>query len=296
MRDQQRQTVSKKTAVFILSSMHSGSTWIGYVLGSGPESAFVGEYYRAWNEAIRVPCTVCAAKGLPACEVLHDVEKAPANSAMELAAQRTGKRVIVDSSKTVDWIRVFDKQAGWEERVILIVKDPRGYYESAKRRGSCDVAETMTRWVKENQAFRDYLLNSGLPSVTVSYDLLAQSPISRYRQLFKFCGMTFSREALAYWRVEHHGFAANGATDALLKNSAFKNVPAHFATGDDSFYSKASMTLFRDERWRTALSSQELQAIKQNTEVRDLLSSFGLALTDHGVKEERRWPWSALFK
>jgi LPS sulfotransferase NodH len=242
--------MSKKTAVFILSSMHSGSTWVGYVLGSAQESAFVGEYYRAWNEAIRVPCTVCAAKGLPACEVLHDVEKARADSAMELAAQRTGKRVIADSSKVIDLIKVFDEQAGWKKRVILIVKDQRGYYESSKRRGSGDVTETMTRWVKENQAFRDYLVNSGLRSVTVSYDLLAQSPISRCRQLFKFCGMTFSREALAYWRVEHHGFAANGATDAPLKNSAFENVPAHFATGDNSFYSKNSKTLFRDERWR----------------------------------------------
>lgn len=288
--------MSKNTAVFILSSWHSGSTWIGYVLGSGHESAFVGEYHRAWNEVIRVPCTVCAAKGLSACEVLHDVEKAPASEAMVLAAQRTGKRVIVDNSKVIDWIKVFDQQTGWEKRVILIVKDPRGYYESARRRGSSDVDETMARWVTENEVFRDFIVNSGLPSVAVSYDLLAQSPISSFRRLFKFCGMEFSKDALAYWRIEHHGFAANGATDAMLKSNDFRNAPGHFATGDDGFYSKNSGTLFRDERWRTALSSQELQAIKENAKVRDLLSSFGLALTDDGVKEKRRRPWAALFK
>jgi hypothetical protein len=287
--------VSKNTAVFILSSWHSGSTWIGYVLGSGEESAFVGEYHRAWNEAIRVPCTVCAAKGLPACEVLHEVELAPADMAMELATQRTGKRVIVDNSKVIEWIKVFAQQADWEKRVILIIKDPRGYYESARRRASCDVNETMTRWVKENESFLDFIANSGLPSVTISYDLLAQSPVASYRKLFKFCGMKFSKEALAYWRVEHHGFAANGATDAMLKSNAFKSKPGHFATGDDNFYSKNSGTLFRDERWRTALSEEELQAIKGNAEVRGLLARLGLALTDEGVKETRRWPWSSLF-
>ncbi len=75
------------------------------MLGSGPESAFLGEYHRACKEAIRVPCTLCAARGLPYCEILHDVEMQPARRAFDLAFARTGKRVVVDASKDIEWVR-----------------------------------------------------------------------------------------------------------------------------------------------------------------------------------------------
>ena len=150
------------------------------------------------------------------------------------------------------------------------------------------------RWIQENEVFRDFIAASKLPALTVSYDLLAESPVSGYRRLFEFCGMEFSREALAYWRVEHHGFAANGATDAVLKSGTFEKMPHYFVTGDDEFYLKNSGTFFRDERWRSALSREEMQAIQKHRGVRDLLGSFGFKLTDHGIKVKRRWPWSAL--
>ena len=135
-----RGTLSK-TTVFILSSWHSGSTWVGYVLGSGPESAFLGEYHRAWNDAIRVPCTICAARDLQRCEVLYDIEKEPADNAFDLAVSRTGKRVVVDNSKAVDWIQRFSVGDPQNLRIVLVIKDPRGYVESAKRRGRPDIGD-----------------------------------------------------------------------------------------------------------------------------------------------------------
>ena len=125
-----------RTAVFILSSPHSGSTWTGYVLGSNPESAFVGEYHRAWKDALRVPCTLCAARGLESCEVLGDIEKEPAERAFDLAFARTGKRVVVDASKDVEWIRLFKANDGVDIRIVHLVRDPRGFFASVKRRPS----------------------------------------------------------------------------------------------------------------------------------------------------------------
>ena len=52
----------------------------------------------------------------------------------------------------------------------------------------------MSKWCKENEDFRDFIATSGLSSVTVSYDLLAQSPETEFRRLFEFCGMAFTEE------------------------------------------------------------------------------------------------------
>ena len=276
----------RRTVAFILSSPHSGSTWIGYVLGSGPESAFVGEYNRAWKESIRVPCTICAARGLQSCEVLYDVEKEPAERAFDLAFARTGKRVIVDSSKELEWIRTFMISDSLDIRIVHLVRDPRGFFASVKRRAPVDVGEIIAHWSNENRKLCDFITASALPSVTVSYGLAAESPESEFRRLFKFCGMKFTTDSLSYWNVEHHGFAANGASDAILKTKAFPNVPGHFMTGDVAFYGENSQTLFHDQRWRSALESAELAAIENNAEVQHLLKGLGFALTEKGLARE----------
>ena len=281
-----RRTPPKKTVVFILSSAHSGSTWTGYVLGSGPKSAFVGEYHRAWKEAIRVPCTICAARGLPACEVLHDVEKEPARRAFDLAFARTGKRVIVDNSKDLDWIRAFRIGDTLDMRIVFVVKDPRGFLASVKRRGHPDLGAVIPHWSWENRRFCDFIAKSGIPSVAVSYDLAAKSPEHEFRRLYEFCGMRFTNDCLSYWNVEHHGFAANGASDAILRGKGFPHVPEHFRTGDVAFYGENSKTLFHDRRWRSDLTPAELAAIENNPEVRGLLKSLGFALTTDGIARE----------
>jgi len=276
-------TAPKRTAIFILSSPYSGSTWVGYVLGSGLESAFVGEYHRAWRQAIRQPCTICAARGLQCCEVLHDVEKEPAESAFDLAFARTGKRVIVDSSKDHDWIQKFRMTESLDIRIVLLVRDPRGFFASARRRTTSELGAVMAHWSRENRKFSDFITSSGIPSVTVSYDLAAESPDYEFRRLFEFCGMKFTKESLSYWNVEHHGFAANGATDAILKGKEFRHVPGHFLTGDDVFYGEKSQTLFHDQRWRAALTSLESAAIENNEDVQQVLGSLGFALNEKGI-------------
>jgi hypothetical protein len=273
----------KKTALFVLSSRHSGSTWIGYVLGSAPESAFVGEYYRAWTESLRVPCTICAARGLPSCDVLYDVEKEPAERAFDLASARIKKRVIVDNSKEIEWIRTFRIGDGLDIRIVLLVRDPRGVFASVKRRGNSDLGAVMAHWSKENREFCNFITASGIPSAAVSYDLAAETPQREFRRLFEFCGMRFTKDSLSYWNVEHHGFAANGASDAILKGKGFPHVPGHFATGDTVFYGENSKTHFHDHRWHTALTSAECAAITSNVEVQNLLKRLGLVLTERGV-------------
>src|SRR2546421_8570660 len=92
-----------KTVTFILSSERSGSTWLGYVLGSHKDCAFVGEFYRGWQPEIQGPCSSCAAKGLSECEVLDGAEYVPVKRAYDFAFERLHVSHLIDSSKKIEW-------------------------------------------------------------------------------------------------------------------------------------------------------------------------------------------------
>jgi hypothetical protein len=281
-REAKKTNASNRTAVFILSSPHSGSTWTGYVLGSNPASAFLGEYHRAWKDRYRTPCIVCNARGFGFCEVLSDLGHEPVERAFDLAFARTGKRVVVDSSKDVDWIQSFRGDDTFDIRLVHLVRDPRGFFASAKRRVTDGLDHVMSKWCKENEDLRDFIAASGLRSVTASYDLLAQSPETEFRRVFERCGMAFTEECLRYWDVEHHAWAANGASDAILKGKGHGDL---VATGDVDFYQRKSQTLFHDLRWRSALTPAQSTTIESNNRVRRLLRSLGYSLTDSGIQK-----------
>ena len=118
--------------VFIHSSPHSGSTWLGYVLGSGRETAFVGELYRAWDAEDRVPCTVCASRGLKECVLLGGIEHANPSSVFSIISERSRKRIIVENSKRTEWTRLFVDKPGRELKVVHLVKDPRSRWASLR--------------------------------------------------------------------------------------------------------------------------------------------------------------------
>jgi hypothetical protein len=158
-----------------------------------------------------------------------------------------------------------------------------------RRRHGWTVADGMQYWCKQNLDFQAFAAAAAGRGITVCYDLLASAPRRRFKRLFGFCGLSFSDAALRYWNVEHHGFAANGASDAMIKQAGLSSVPSHFATADDRFYEQNSKRLFHDDRWRTELTSDEDEAIRQDPSVRDLLASLGYRLTRSGIAPLRWW-------
>jgi hypothetical protein len=273
----------KPVDVFIHSSPHSGSTWLGYVLGSGRQTAFVGELYRAWDAQDRVPCTVCASRGLDECVVLAGIEALAPQHAFDFIAARNGKDVIVENSKRVDWTRQFIGRAGRDARIIHLVKDPRSRWASLRRREAADMNTCMMDWCRENQEIIDFTQATGMPTMVAAYDLVAAQPETEIAALFGFFGATFDTSVLRYWEVEHHGFAANGASSAIIRHQQFVSPPKHFSTADDRFYEARFGQSFVDERWRTELPDAENEAILQNEQVRGILNCLGYGLTQTGM-------------
>ncbi len=274
----------KRTVVFVLSSDHSGSTWAGYVLGSHSRAAFLGEYQRAWRPEARVACTLCAAKGLPDCEVLHGAEQVAVADAFAWAAGRTGRPVLVDNSKSVAWAeRFLGGPYGHAIKLIHVVKDPRNWFASKRRRIAQPVAELLPLWLQTNAEMAALLARNPSAALTVFYDELAADPVAGFKPIFKFCGLDYEAAALQYWNVPHHGFAANGASSAMLANAALGPPPAHFRTADDAFYAAHMKTLFADTRWRQLVTPAEQAEIAADRRVTDFLAGYGRALGPLGL-------------
>ena len=272
-----------QTVIFILSSPHSGSTWAGYVLGSHPQCDFVGEYYRCWQPQIRKPCPLCSSRGRNECAVLHGIDKVPDKDAFKFAFERFDKRVLVDNSKVLEWINRFSKKPQpFDVKAVHILRDPRGYYYSHRRRLDARAWPTiLPAWLKLNIGIRDFLKRRKVEHSVVFYDDLAVKPEEAFRSLFAAMDLSAESPVTAYQNREHHAFAANGASYKLLRDS---NVP-FLVTGDDRFYSKQTEDYFHDQRWCSALTPEEKSSIQGNASVARFLKDYGKRMETNGLVE-----------
>jgi len=280
------------TVAFILSSDRSGSTWLGYILGSTRDAAFLGEFRRAWNDQLRQPCAWCSANGRQTCEILAGIEQYPADRAFELAFTRTGKRFLIDSSKRTTWAeRFLAPDARFKVQLIHLIRDPRGWYASEQRRRPESGVEITGEWVSENLHIRNFLQLSNVPSVTVFYEDLASSPGPAFQQLCGDIGCLFEPSALRYWEKAHHGFAANGASSPLLRATPKLSESNSFVTGDDPYYETNYRKSFVDQRWKERLSETDALAIREDSRVAAFLKLYDRVLTDktlyHLTADER---------
>jgi|HubBroStandDraft_6_1064221.scaffolds.fasta_scaffold40775_2 hypothetical protein len=276
--------MTPKIVTFILSSDYSGSNWVGYVLGSGQHSAFLGEFWRAWSSEFRQPCSWCAAHGHAVCDVLDGVEKYPEREAMETAFSRIGKPFLVDSSKRKKWAELFViPNSRYEVRLIHLIRDPRGFVTSWRRRGRDDLRRLAAEWLDENLRLREFLQAGAAKSTTVFYEDLAESPLTNFAELCSFIGFPFEPAALRYWEKAHHGFAANGASSPLLYKAPHSSALEYFVTGDDSYYRERGQTTFVDQRWKHQLSPSEGLAIVEHPALADFLKLYDRALSPGGL-------------
>lgn len=294
----------KKTLVYILSEKHSGSTWVSYVLGSHNNSANLGEYYRPFIDKSHPECDICNALGRLPCKVLHGIHNVPIPKAYDFAFERYRKDILIDSGKEISWAHKIYKLSGFASRAIHyikspseiirrfskdgkvnshnynilllhLVRDPRGWYASEKRRGKNNVEHEIKRWVLSNSQMMKFAKTTMLPYRVVSYDYLAANPKEYYPEICKFIGLNFETEALEYWNSEHHCLGGiNGAGYNVLKKYESANVK----TADEGFYKDNLNRNFYDQRWKEQLTQEEIKYINNNIEVNKILAESHIDL------------------
>lgn len=265
--------MARPIVLFILSSDRSGSTWLGYVLGSTPNAAFLGEFYRAWDDHLRVPCSWCSAHGRDSCEVLGDIQGQPASRAFEIALAQTRAQVLVDASKRIAWAeRFLAPDRHFNPVLIHLIRDPRGWYASEKKRRPETGSQLIDQWIAENLEIRDFLQLNNVPATTVFYDEIAARAPQGFAELCVTLGISFAESALQYWLKPHHGFAANGASSPVL--SGAPKAIDWMITGDDKFYREHANQSFVDDRWKTQLSEADELAIRDHPRIAAFLNLY----------------------
>jgi SAM-dependent methyltransferase len=242
------------TVVFILSSRHSGSTWLNLVLGSTSWGFNVGEYIRPFVMPGHVACRLCEAEGLPRCTLLHGIEGIAADDAFTFAAERSGKRVLIDASKNIAWCRRFLEREDIDAKIVHLFRHPCGYAESLVRRQSeYSYARAFDLWENTNQEIDEFARSAGYPSLSVCYEELADDPDRYFAPLCEFIGAPWESGAVAYWNAEHHGLGANGASSVYLRGRKVLN----YVTRDDEFYAHVKDgPPAADRRWQARLTAE----------------------------------------
>lgn len=259
------------TVVFILSATRSGSTWLSYALGSHSQATHLGEYYRPFTFANHVACRLCEAKGRDNCEFLHGIHQVESQYAYDFAFSRFGTPFLIDCSKNLDWLAKFINQDRFQVKVIHLIREPRGWFASEKRRRAGMTATTgMEMWLNLNVAIVNFIKHYRLTSMPAYYDELATDEEKYFPSVCEFIGIPFERTMLKYWEYEHHALGGNGAAFNVIGGYQDAKV----TTGDDAFYRLNARRQFYDTRWRSQLSPEEVRTIENMPTVRQFLERF----------------------
>jgi len=240
------------TIAFVLGTRRSGSHWLGEVLGSHSWAAPLGEFAKHAEEPGRVACRLCEADGRAQCAVFDGIADVAPENLHLFAAERLQRPVLIDISKNYAWAGRFVRRADLDVRLIHLVRDPRGFIESERRRRSdASDDELLAEWAVINQDIDAFLATTDRPRMLVSYEALADRPERAFPPLCAFLGHAFEPQALQYWQTPKHGLGANGAASLYLRGRAVEVA----RTGDDAHYARLHLEgTSVDRRWESRLA------------------------------------------
>lgn len=140
----------------------------------------------------------------------------------EAAARTAGVEYIVDSSKSVSRLKRLLECTDLDIRPVHIVRDPRGYTLSQRKRKASRLAPA---WSYVARSLRAYALLNDQPHTVVKYAELAQDPEGSLRKLMERLDLAFQPGQLRWADWTHHNIGGG----ALLKKS--NDSAIHFDDG-----------------------------------------------------------------
>ncbi len=260
----------ENTAVFILSSNYSGSTWLALLLGSNKDAFYVGELNKMFHDE-PVPCRLCEDRGVT-CPVFYDIPNLKNKNIHDTAFQRSGKPVLIDNSKTLAWSRKFLADKRFARKYVHLLRDPRAVAFSLQNR---DKPPKVDGWVKKNTEIHEFLLKNELDYKVVTYNDVAEKTDAVISDVSDWLGVKYDPAQKEYWNFEHHGPGRNGATSSFLKS---------YVASDDNFYAQNQKKQFHDLRWRDDLVPEIRAEIENSEKVAGLLKKFDLKFTEIGLE------------
>lgn len=228
---------SNKLEVYIVAKAYSGSTVLGRDLSRHSSIFYAGELGRipAYRKKYRyyqydAGCMHCLISGTE-CQIFSPAnikklgQRTP-RQAHDYLRRITGKNIIVDGSKYVDWLNINcqDIKHRQSTRVIILVKNPIDYLHS------CATREVGPLWAEAN-AWRDTYFDAirtvnrlGLNSMIVRFDQYMLDSQTILRQICSYLGVQYQSSMSKPSSGPLHAIGGNpGAYESIVGKKALKH-------------------------------------------------------------------------
>jgi hypothetical protein len=265
-------------ACFIGGAPHSGSTLLGMILGAHPEvfyggelrkSTFLGDVEKPLKKRV---CKLCG----PECPVWGELRAPLLPDVYEVLAQKTRRRVVVDSSKGTGWQRGQSLAlAGTSTRVVLVVleRDGRAVLASRLRKyPEQSPNDIVLDWM--DQISRTDALAASFPGpvLRVAYEALATAPEREVRRVTELLELDLIPGMLRFWESEQHPLGGNDGTQYLVaRERARRRAVDHsdratssedvldLAANNLAYYAPHPPAIVLDQRWQHELRAETLR-------------------------------------
>lgn len=258
-----------REVVFVGGAGHSGSTLLGLMLGASPRVFYAGEARKSLflgDESKPLKKRVCKLCG-PGCPVWGDLVVPRGDDLYETLARRTGREVVVDSTKNVAWIErqlAALEGTGTERRMIFLARDGRAVVASRIRKypevGARAHAEAWRDQIRASEA-----LAARFPGevMRARYEELATRPEATVREVARFVGIELEPAMLAPWTTAQHPLGGNAGTQSLM--GARQGAPAEgdLAGAKRAYYEAHPRSIVLDLRWKRETSAEDLAAFDE---------------------------------
>ncbi|MEV8478347.1 sulfotransferase [Streptomyces sp. NPDC051173] len=258
---------------FIVGSGHSGSTLLGLMLGTHPSVFFAGEAQKSLLAGVpgvpewKAYCRRCG----PGCPVWGGVRPpGPGDRGLyDVLARRSGRPVVVDSSKDADWSWHQAAGLGGVVPAVLIVlaRDGRAVVNSWRRKyPDRSVRDHTADWAARMRDAEALAARWHGPVCRVHYEDLATRPEPVLRRVCAALGLDFRPEMSAPWHGEHHPLSGNAGTWSLLARAA--PPPGNpDRPGPDlssaAYYADHPADVVLDLRWKREMSAAALAEFEE---------------------------------
>lgn len=254
-----------RTTCFIGGAGHSGSTLLGLALGAHPSIFYGGEAKKSTlfgNEKKPLRKRMCKVCG-PGCPVWTDLGVSDTLDLYEALSVRTGRPVVVDSTKALGWIEEQSALVrGRGARTVLVVlgRDGRAVVGSGLRKyPETSAAEHAQRWMEQMEGTEALAARWPGPVERVRYEEFVTAPEATLRRLCTALEVAFDPCMLAPFESEQHPLGGNAGTQSLLGKAQTRDGGSLPISGSKkSYYEAHPKTFVLDLRWKRELSADAL--------------------------------------